>query len=57
MQVVRTRDATVEQDRNKVAREILQVIRELGNSWAIITYGVTQEDAVFISYFLDATPT
>ena len=56
MQVVRTRDATVEQDRNKVAREILQVIRELGNSWAVITYSVTQEDAVFISNFLDATP-
>lgn len=55
VQVSRTRDTDVEQDRNKVVREILQVIHELGNSWAIITYGVTQEDAVFISYFLDAT--
>lgn len=55
MQAVRTRDAIIEQDHNKVAREILQVICELGNSWAIITYGVTQEDVVFISNFLDAT--
>ncbi|KAN0134821.1 NTF2-like protein [Lactarius tabidus] len=55
VQVARIRDTDIEQDRNKVAREILQVIRELGDSWAIITYGVAQEDAVFISNFLDAT--
>lgn len=55
VQVARIRDTDTEQDRNKVAREILQVIRELGDSWAIITYGVTQEDAAFISNFLDAT--
>jgi hypothetical protein len=52
VQVARIRDMDIKQDRNKVARE---VIRELGDSWAIITYGVTQEDAVFISNFLEAT--
>jgi hypothetical protein len=55
VQVARHRDTDAEQDRNKVARETLGAVRELGDSWAIITYGITQEDAVFISNFLDAT--
>ncbi|KAH9081995.1 hypothetical protein EDB83DRAFT_2335960 [Lactarius deliciosus] len=54
VQVSRPRDTDAEQDRDTVAREAIRVVRELGSSWGIITYGVTQEDAVFISNFLDA---
>lgn len=54
MQISRPRDTDAEQDHNTVARETLRVVRELGDSWAIITYGVTRKDAVFISNFLDA---
>jgi len=55
VQVARPRDTDAEQDRNTFARETLRVVRELGSSWALITYGVTQEDAVFLSSFLDAS--
>ncbi|KAH9004361.1 hypothetical protein EDB86DRAFT_3062641 [Lactarius hatsudake] len=54
VQVARPRDTDAEQDRNTAVREAIRVVRELGSSWGIITYGVTQEDAVFISNFLDA---
>ncbi|KAI9462478.1 hypothetical protein BJY52DRAFT_1257194 [Lactarius psammicola] len=53
VQVSRPRYTGAEQDRNTAAREALRAVRELGSSWAIITYGVTREDAVFISNFLD----
>lgn len=55
VQVTRPRDTDAEQDRGTAARETLRAVRELGSSWAIITYGVTREDAVFISNFLGAT--
>ncbi|KAH8997614.1 hypothetical protein EDB92DRAFT_2052503 [Lactarius akahatsu] len=54
VQVARPRDTDAEQDRNATAREATRVVRELGSNWGIITYGITQEDAVFISNFLDA---
>lgn len=55
VQVSRPRDTGAEQDCNEDARETLRVVRQLGSSWAIITYGVTREDTVFISNLLDAT--
>ena len=55
LQVAHHRDTNTEQDHSTVAHETLGAVRKLGCSWAIVTYGITQEDANFISNFLDAT--